>query len=235
MNEKPEGVSVICVTNRPALMESLFKNFSRQNVKTKELIVILNNKKMSMNSYKKYSKNLKNVTIYQLPDKWSLGKCLNDGISKAKYDRIAKFDDDDFYSSYYLTEAMKIMSQSKADIVGKNKFYMYFLHSKKLMLANMPNENCVAGATLLFKKEIHLNVRFADVPKGTDMRFLMDCIHKGYKIESTSFHHFAALRRADQSSHTWKVSAKTIRLLRAKMVARTDRYRNLVSQSVTIK
>lgn len=235
MNEKPEGVSVICVTNRPALMESLFRNFSRQHVKTKELIVILNNNKMSMYSYKKCSKNLKNVTIYRLPDKWSLGKCLNDGINKAKYDRIAKFDDDDFYSTYYLTEAMKIMNQSNADIVGKNKFYMYFLHSKKLMLANMPNENRVAGATLLFKKEIHLNVRFADVPKGTDMRFLKDCFNKGYKIESTSFRHFAALRRFDQSTHTWKVSAKTIRILRAKMVARTDRYRNLVSQSVTIR
>lgn len=208
-------------------------NYSRQHWETKELIILLNNDRMSMKSYKKYAKRFGQVTVYRLPEKASLGKCLNYGISKAKYEIIAKFDDDDFYAPHYLSEAMKEFDRTGAHIIGKNNFYMYFLSSAQLMEASMPTQRLVAGATIMFEKSIYPGVAFSNLRKGSDMKFLKDCLKKGYKIGSTSRYNFTAIRRGNQSKHTWKVTARTFRILRAKTVARTNRFREMVSRDIS--
>ncbi len=55
-----------------------------------------------------------NVSIYQLPEEKTLGECLNFGIEMAQYDIVAKLDDDDYYSPYYLTEAMEVFTTTDA-------------------------------------------------------------------------------------------------------------------------
>lgn len=228
---RSRGVSIITATNKPEFMKNLFMNFRRQLWETKEIIVLLNNDSMNIESYRRYAKDFGQVSIYQLPAKSSLGKCLNYGIIKAKYEIIAKFDDDDFYSPYYLSEAMAEFERNGAEVIGKNKFYMYFRSSAKLMHANMPTKRFVAGATIMFKKKIYPGVAFSNLRKGSDMRFLKDCMKKGYKICSSSQYNFAAIRRENQKKHTWKVTARTIRILRAKTVARTSRYHHMVSRA----
>ncbi|CAM4080186.1 glycosyltransferase [Paenibacillus alkaliterrae] len=225
-----KGVTIITSTNRPECIRNLFENFKRQKWEVKELIVILNNDRMSIGRYKRQSKNLGHVSIYQLSEKWPLGKCLNYGIGKARHEIIAKFDDDDYYSPLYLSEAMKKFDRTDADIIGKHKFYMYFKQSAKLMLAKMPSKNRVAGATIMFKKKMYPGVSFSDLRKGSDMRFLKDSLKKGYRMESTGPHHFAVIRRANQRTHTWKVSDRTIRLLRAKTITRTKRFQEMVNR-----
>ncbi|MGO4699352.1 glycosyltransferase family 2 protein [Paenibacillus sp. 2TAB26] len=225
------GVTIVTATNKPLFMQNLFTNFKRQQWRVKEMIVLLNNDGMNIELYKKQASSFGNVSIYKLPAKWSLGKCLNYGISKAQYEIIAKFDDDDYYAPNYLTEAMLRLEKTEADLIGKNKFYMYFKHSSRLMLATMPSKNRVAGATMLFKKKLYPDVSFKHLRKGTDMRFQKDSIKKGYKLAFTSPSHFVAIRRANQKMHTWKVTKKTIRLLRAKKIAQTKQYRSIVNQS----
>jgi len=224
------GVTVVTATNKPLYLQNLFTNFKRQQWRVKEMIVLLNNDSMNIEHYKKLASSLGNVLIYKVPAKWSLGKCLNYGISKARYEIIAKFDDDDYYAPNYLSEAMQRFEKTEADLIGKNKFYMYFKDSSKLMLATMPSKCRVAGATMLFKKKLYPDVSFKNLRKGTDMRFQKDSIQKGYKLAFTSPSHFAAIRRANQNTHTWKVTKKTIRLLRAKKIAQTNQYRSIVNQ-----
>lgn len=225
------GVSIITATNKPEYMKQLFMNYNRQQWKTKELIILLNNDRMNLDSYRKYAKGFGQVSVYRLPEKSSLGKCLNYGISKAKYEIIAKFDDDDFYAPHYLSEAMEEFERTGANVIGKNKFYMYFQSSARLMHASMPSRRLVAGATIMFEKKIYPGVVFSNLRKGSDMRFLHDCMKKGYKIGSTSRYNFTAIRRGDQTKHTWKVTARTFRILRAKTVARTKRYSHMVSRA----
>lgn len=227
-----KGVSIITATNKPEYMKQLFMNYSRQQWKAKELIILLNNDRMSIESYRKYAKHFDQVSVYRLPEKSSLGKCLNYGISKAKYEIIAKFDDDDFYAPHYLSEAMAEFERTGANIIGKNKFYMYFLSSSRLMHASMPARRLVAGATIMFEKRIYPGVVFSNLRKGSDMRFLHDCMKKGYKIGSTSRYNFTCIRRGNQTKHTWKVTARTFRILRAKTVARTSRFREMVSRAI---
>ncbi|MDQ8735770.1 glycosyltransferase family 2 protein [Paenibacillus sp. LHD-38] len=228
----PKGVSIITATNKPEFMKQLFTNYSRQRWKAKELIILLNNDRMSIDSYRKYAKHFDQVSVYRLPQKYSLGKCLNYGISKAKYEIIAKFDDDDYYSPHYLSEAMAEFERTGANVIGKNKFYMYFHSGNKLMHASMPTKRLVAGATIMFEKRIYPGVVFSNLRKGSDMRFLNDCLKKGYKIRSTSRYNFTALRRGNQKKHTWKVTARTFRILRAKTVARTSQYRPIVNRAI---
>ncbi|MEV5030142.1 glycosyltransferase [Paenibacillus sp. LPE1-1-1.1] len=228
----PKGVSIITATNKPEYMKQLFRNYSRQRWKAKELIILLNNNRMSIGRYRKYAKYFDQVSVYRVPQRLPLGKCLNYGISKAKYEIIAKFDDDDYYSPHYLPEAMAEFERSGANVIGKNKFYMYFLRGSKLMYASMPSKRQVAGATIMFEKKIYPAVVFSNLRKGSDMRFLSDCLRKGFKIGSTSRFNFAAIRRGNQKKHTWKVTPRTFRILRAKTVARTSRYRPIVNKAI---
>ena len=119
-------VSLIACTIRTNMMNNIFENFSRQNWKEKELIIILNNDKMDIEKWKEKAADYENVTIYQLPQEKTLGNCLNFGIEKAKYDIVAKFDDDDYYSPYYLTEAMEIFKTDKCTVSWQRKILYVF-------------------------------------------------------------------------------------------------------------
>ena len=65
------------------------------------------------------------IAIYQLPQKYRLGKCLNYAIKRADNGLIAKFDDDDYYGPKFLREAARAIKHGRASIVGKNTAYLY--------------------------------------------------------------------------------------------------------------
>jgi len=227
---RQQGITVITSTNKPDFMRNLFMNYRSQRWGKKELIVILNNDSMNIEKYKHFSRAFDQVSIYQLPGKTPLGVCLNYGLRKAKYAYIAKFDDDDYYAPRYLAEAMWTFKHTGADIVGKNKFYMFFQGRKKLYLATKPSKNSIAGATIMFKKKVFPSVKFSRLRVGSDMWFLRDCLRKGYKLRSSSQYYFAAIRRANQKTHTWKISHKTYSIFNAKQIAQNDPFRRIVSR-----
>ncbi|WP_227793512.1 glycosyltransferase [Paenibacillus guangzhouensis] len=114
-----QGVSIITSTNRPHFFYNILKNYNNQRYPVKELIIILNKENVELAKYQKIAQKYKNVSVYKIPEKESLGRCLNFAVSKTKYPFITKFDDDDFYSPYYLSGQMKVLHQSNANIVGK--------------------------------------------------------------------------------------------------------------------
>ena len=74
----------------------------------------------------------KDITHFQLPEK-SLGYCLNYAIRKASHAYIARFDDDDFYSKFYLSTMIGALRKSKADIIGKRACLIYLESSAQLL------------------------------------------------------------------------------------------------------
>lgn len=206
------AVSIIACTKRRQNMDTLFHNYSRQNYKNKELIVILNNKNLKVNEYIKAAKQYMNVRIYSLPDHVSLGNCLNYGVKLSKYRLIAKFDDDDYYAPGYLTDSVRIMLKTNADIVGKRAHYMYMSGSKLLLLRyyNKADQyvSLVQGATLLVKRHVFRQVSFPNRNRGECVKFCSDSKAKGYKIYSGSKSNFLANRRRNSKDHTWIVSDK---------------------------
>jgi len=132
--QQRKGVSIITCTNRQDFIMNLFNNYRRQRYPKKELVIILNNDKMKIDLYKKMAKKYKHVQVFKLPEKLSLGTCLNYAVKKTNYSYIAKFDDDDYYAPYYLTDNILTFIRTKADIVGKRTHFMYLQGSKMLAL-----------------------------------------------------------------------------------------------------
>lgn len=223
------GVSVITVTNKPEFMKNIFRNYRHQSWKQRELIIILNHNKMKPDVYLAYARKIGiQAAVFQLPEKLPLGICLNYGIQKARYPHIAKFDDDDYYGPGYLAEALRKKERTGADVIGKNRFYLYMIGSKELYMLKKKQMDSVAGATLVFRKDLFPGVKFTRRRAGSDMKFLEDVRKRGGVVRSTSHRHFVALRRADQSRHTWKIDRKTMRNMGASLIARTEEYERIV-------
>src|SRR5690625_907062 len=110
-------ITVITCTNRSAMMENIFYNYSIQTMKNKELIIILNNDDMDIDVWKNKAKEYPSVFIYQMPARMMVSDCKNYAIQKAKYNHIAKFDDDDYYATSYL-QSVWITFRSEARRVG---------------------------------------------------------------------------------------------------------------------
>lgn len=218
-------ISVILCTIRPEFKKNIFNNFFKQDFTDKELIIILNNDKMNLEDWKTETKEYKNVHVYKLSEKTTLGECLNFGISKSSFNIIAKFDDDDFYSEVYLAEAYQAMVSNKADIVGKCTSYIYFEAFQELMIFRPGNENqfkpVLKGGTLVFKKHVWDHIKFENRAVSSDHYFLKAAKHKKFKLFSTSKENYLCIRRRDLSSHTQKLSSNKYRN-RCKLVAKAD-------------
>ncbi len=209
-SRRQHGISVITCTNRPTYIRNLFRNYLRQRHTKKELIIIVNHQNMSMSRYQQWANKLGNVRIYRLPRTYTLGACLNYAVRKSVHPYIAKFDDDDYYSPYYLTECLQSFRRSKADIIGKRAHYMYLQGSKALLL-RFPNDqhkyvSKLPGATLVFRRKVFGKVQFPNQNVGEDDIFCLRGKKQGYRIYSAGKYNFLAIRRRNSYQHTWIIS-----------------------------
>lgn len=202
------AISVIVCTMRENSLDNVFENYNRQIHKNKEMIIILNNNNINKSIWDEQVKSYKNISVFQLDENVTLGSCLNFGVSKARANIIAKFDDDDYYGPKYLSNSIEALKY--ADIIGKASSFVYFKKSKILAIRSPKNENKYVkhmdGPTLIIKKHVFNSVKFADIPRGVDTRFSKDCVEKGFKIYSTNRFHHVYIRSEFPDSHTWKIS-----------------------------
>lgn len=205
-------VSIITCTNKQYHMNNIFENYNRQNFKYKQLIIILNNNSLDIKEWQDVSKKYENVSIYALDENDSLGNCLNFAVDKAKFNFIAKFDDDDYYGPNYLTQAINTFKNTDASIVGKGAYYVYFKPSNTLGITRPDKENSyaifVAGPSMVIKKSIFDSIKFRNISIGEDKYLLKDCLDNGLKVYSTDTKNFAYTRYDNGDMHTWKISNK---------------------------
>ncbi|WP_144553021.1 glycosyltransferase family 2 protein [Bacillus sp. X1(2014)] len=225
-------VSIITCTIREENINNVFKNYKQQSWKNKELIIILNKDSMNMDRWITKAREYRNVQIYQLHENATLGDCLNFGIMKSNYDIIAKFDDDDYYGPDYIKSSMAAFKNKDVSIIGKNSLYIYFKNEKALI--HVPgNENSitdtVAGATLMFRKDVCQQVPFEKVNRAEDFFFIEQCKEKGFKVYSTDRFHFAVIRN-DADKHTWKISDEEL-MEWGEIIAYTDDFQTIVSKN----
>lgn len=207
------GVSIITCTNHPDFLKNILNNYQIQHYKQKELIIIINKDSINLKEWKEKASRYPNVTVYQVPERISLGQCLNCGISKSKYPLIAKFDNDDYYSPFYLSEQVKELLRTGSPVVGKHACFVYLTASQKLIIRSPHEKNksvgFIQGGTILFRKSILKDVRFSDRSLGEDVKFLQDCTKKGYNIYATSPYNYIYIRRKNKSTHTWRASDRS--------------------------
>ncbi|KXY30288.1 hypothetical protein AT269_09425 [Bacillus cereus] len=225
-------VSIICCTIRQNLMEDIFNNYERQIWDEKELIIILNKDDLEQTVWEIRASFSENVYIYKIPECVTLGECLNFGIQKAKCKYIAKFDDDDYYSPNYISSSIKYLITSGADLVGKRTTFMYFEEEQALTIHKPGKEKQfvsqgLKGATLLFKREIGLNISFPTLNLGEDTYFIRKCILNNMKVYSSDRYNYVCIRKADENHHTWRIDNQNL-LKKSLFVCKTDNYKQIV-------
>lgn len=120
------GVSIITITNRINHIKIVFANYNRQNIKNKELIVILNNNSMNLNHWRSMAKNYPNVRVLRKDESITFAECKNYAVTLAKFPYITHFDDDDYYGENFLRDILRVFDKVDADIVGKRSAFVYF-------------------------------------------------------------------------------------------------------------
>lgn len=220
-------VSVITCTMRQKNIRNVFKNYKHQNFKEKELIIVLNEDDMSIRKWKKRAARHHDVTVYQLSERLTLGDCLNFAIEKSRYAIIAKFDDDDYYAPGYLTQSVQALIDHGADVVGKSELFTYMAGLKALVVRKW---NFIAGATLVFKKEVWMKVKFPGVKRGSDTAFKEGSIKHGFKIHHTDKYNFCLVRMANPQEHTWIISNRAF-LRHCSIISYTEHFKPLVVTS----
>ncbi|RXI96470.1 glycosyltransferase [Anaerobacillus alkaliphilus] len=198
-------ISVITCTMRNTNMQNVFENYLSQMYKEKELIIVLNQDDMNIWEWKRKANKFPNVSVYQLPNWITLGECMNFAVKKAKFDYIAKFDDDDYYAPYYLTEAMEVFVKTDADIVGKRTVFVYMENTQSLMLRAKPHMENVRDATLVFKKKAWQVVPFRHLNKKSFWKFQNKARKKGFKFGITSRYNYTYIRRSP-NEHTFNIN-----------------------------
>ncbi|MEH7375147.1 glycosyltransferase [Neobacillus drentensis] len=224
-------VTVVTSTNRENMLERVIENFTRQNVQEKELIIILNKNEMKRENLA----CLPNISVFQLDEKKTLGECLNFGFEQARYEIVAKFDDDDYYSPDYLDHALQILKETGANVVGKAGIYVYFKKDKllttfrprmhSLFLKN--NRVFLAGGTLVFKKDVLVKVQFHALNSGEDVQFQKDCLNQKLTLYSGSLDDYVLIRYQENHQHSWLVLDETFQK-HCKRIVVTDSFEEYV-------
>ncbi|PJI10395.1 glycosyltransferase family 2 protein [Clostridium sp. CT7] len=213
-NHYKPGISIIVCTNKIKYINNIFANYDRVSYPKKEMIIILNKNNLNLNKYRKMSKLFKDIRVIQKPENISLGQCLNCGVNIAKYNYIAKVDDDDYYGKNYLIDEINSLSYSKADVVGKASFFIYYENYKKVEIMYPDGSEKyiprIAGSTLLGKKNIFKRVKFRDVDLAEDAGFMEDCCRIGIKIYSCNKFNYLYFKHKSLNDHTWKISAESL-------------------------
>jgi hypothetical protein len=228
-----EGVSIVTSTNKLRQMENIFANYDRQQYEKKELVVVLNNNLLNIDEWREETRKHPAVTVYQLDETKSLSECLNFGVDKARFECIAKFDDDDYYAPAYTEDMMYAFRYSGADVVGKHSYHVYVEKSRVLAIRFPGREHrfveYVAGPTLVFDRRVFDKVRFgAGKGEGGDTRFLKDSLTAGFTVYSADRFNFVLVRRGSKDLHTWKIADDEL-LAGSRIVAYTDDYVPLVT------
>lgn len=229
-------ISVIACTNREEYVKNIISNYQKQTLPEKELILILNSSSINLNRIYRVLEELTiNCYILQTPAEMSLGECLNKGVEMAKYDFIAKMDDDDYYGLEYLKEAYEAVVGTNSDVVGKSTFYIYFKQYQELRLYNPNHENhwilnndqnCykssyfLSGASVMFRKEIFKKVSFPAVNQGEDSAFQRLCFENKLKMYSLSKDHYVYIRYDTPQHHTSDARESILRR-RSRFVTKT--------------
>ncbi|MBP3962949.1 glycosyltransferase family 2 protein [Paenibacillus lignilyticus] len=228
-------ITVIACTMRSSCIDNVFENYARQLWKNKQMIIILNNDNMDIELYRQRASQFpeNEVRVFQLSQKYKLGKCLNYAINLAENGIIAKFDDDDYYGPKFLREAARAIKRGKASIVGKHTAFLYFKAKRALMVFRRGGEwkysRSVKGGTLVFRKTVWNRVPFPEFKKsGTDSGWIGRCIRRGFRVYSLSKRHYVCIRRKNHNSHTQKKS--TYRYMsQCRLVRKTKYYRRFVN------
>lgn len=202
-------VSVLCVSQRPALLRSCIETFRRQSYERKELILVANLDTVDQDLIDQCHSDA-SIVLLRTQSDMSLGQSLNRARYVARGDLWAKMDDDDYYGANYLRDAVVAMQEARAAVVGKGTYFRFVEQTGRLYLTSEAPENALSerfvhGGTIVADRMLTRHVDFLPVQRGTDTLFLQQCKLSGLLIYSADRFNFAYIRYTQPGHHTFDV------------------------------
>ena len=204
------SVSLLVSTIRPNRLEAVFRTVGGLQSVKPELVLCTHGFTADDVEVKRLSLRygLDDVVVLARPRSESLGECLNACVDAASGQVLSKMDDDDFYAPNYLQDLVHALAFSRADVVGKQAHYMYVAGHDATLLRFADREHrftaSVMGPTITARREVFESVRFTDLDRGEDTRFLSDVRADGGRIYASDRFNYAQFRGLQ--NHTWKIS-----------------------------
>lgn len=226
------SVSIITCTNSPSHIENIFSNYERQKYENKELIIILNNNTMSLEIWQEKANCYNNVKVFQVYAEKSLGECLNYGVSKASFDYVSRFDDDNYYAPEFIGDLMNAFKYTDADIIGKNTYYEYSEDSKILDIKypNLENQyvTFLYGSAMIIRKIVFDKAKFIGNSSECNAEFLKRCMENNVKLYSSDRFNFTCIRSASISNDISKINNEKL-LRKCRITGCVDDYKELIT------
>ncbi len=205
-------VSVIVPTHRPDQLDNVLANLGRQSHRRLELVLVTHGFVVDEAELRARAEaaGVPSLVVVAAPAELTLGACMNLGVDAAIGDLVAKVDDDNYYGVHYLTDLVRALDFSGADVVGKWAHFVHLEASDATLLRFASAEHrfvdLVQGGTLLTRRSVVRRIPFADIPRAVDTTFLNSAREAGLTVYAADRFNFVSVRRSDPGSHTWTIT-----------------------------
>lgn len=204
--------SVVCVSERPHLLDAVVDNVRRQQGIDVEFVLVTNHDGFGRLDVERALSVLPSARIVEMPAAASLGRCLNAGFAAASERHVAKFDDDDWYGSHHVADSLRAHGLAAAGVVGKHSYYAELLRSGERLLRFPANEfrysGTLAGGTLVVDRDRTGSLEFEDRSLGEDRAFIAACHRRG--VSTFSADRFGFIQRRG-GENTWPIDDDSFR------------------------
>jgi spore maturation protein CgeB len=205
-------VTALVSTNRPHQLDHVLEQLGAQQEVDLQVALLTHGFELDAADVGARAKNagVGQLVLLSAAAELPLGECLNLLVDAADGDVVAKIDDDDLYGPQYLSDQLYAMAYSGADVVGKQAHYMYLAGQDLTMLRFADCEHRytdrVMGPTIVARRALATQVRFAALSRGEDTTFLEDVVTAGGAVYSADRFNFVQVRGASGGEHSWDVS-----------------------------
>lgn len=206
-----QSISAVVATMRPGQLDHVLDYIGAQRHKDVELVLVTHGFTADPVHLARRGEELDlKVQVVEAGSELTLGACMNLGVERASGRYVAKMDDDNIYTEYYLQDLVRAFEFTDAAVVGKWAHYVHLQATGANLLrfghAEHRYVSLVQGGTILTPRETAVRLRFEDLPRRVDTTFLDKVRAEGGLVYSADRFNFVSVRTASPGNHTWGVS-----------------------------
>lgn len=229
-DSRTTSVSAVVPTRRPEQLDHVLRAVGSQSHRALELVLVTHGFVVDEGDVRRQAEaaGVPALVLVRADADLTLGACLNLGVDASGGDLVAKMDDDNFYGAHYLTDLVRALDYSGADVVGKWAHLVHLEGSGETLLRFGHAEHRfveqVQGGTLLLRRGLAEQLRFEDLPRSVDTTFLAKVRAAGLTVYAADRFNFVSVRRADPTAHTWTITDDEIRARSSQVLDVADPY-----------
>lgn len=213
---RPESVSVVLATMRPALVRRAVAQIRAQELVDVEVLIAAHGFGASELDAARSTLQLAGLSgdVVGLPASVPLGSVLNAAVARASGEVVCKWDDDDLYGPLHLADLVAAHRYSGAGLVGKYAEFIHFEEDGDTIWRYPQRAETatplLAGGTLLAERQTLAALGgFPPLPRAVDHHLRERAAQEGLGVYRTHGFGYALVRHAH--GHTWDADHAELR------------------------